>query len=246
MERIVKRSELRSEDMSDDDIPDAEVMHDLTPFKFVEQTAPQIEQVEDEDEMDFCLFAPTPGKEKDTQPISKIRLKSPTPTNAEPGLENPHRKKSYYFTDPLEPEELQRLASTAVPGRDIQARSCSFCPGSSYPWKVLHIRATKREALVLAKASAVYDDLVAEPSKRKRPGKQARIKSRTKQATIKAAQEQDQKAAELKEIADREKRTRRNREKQAKKRAREKVKKAADGAGNDARDVEDDASSQPG
>lgn len=251
MERIVDRSELYSRDSSPAGSLYSHDAKDLIPFEFIEQTAPQIEQqVEDEDEMDFFLFAHTPGQSKSEPQASRIRLKSPTPTDAVPGLENPHRDRSYYFREPPTPEELQRFKSAVVSGHDVQARSCSFCPGSSYAWKVHHIRATKSQALVLANASSVYDSLLQKSSKRKRPGKQARIKTRTKLAEAKAAQEQDQKAAELKEAADREKRTRRNREKKAKKKSREKAKKAFGAVQNDEShsgdDDDDGMSSQPG
>lgn len=248
----MKRSELESGDSSTEASPRSGHVENLIPFEFIEHALPETEQhVEDEDEMDFCLFAPTPGKPKDTQPVSRIRLKSPTPSNAEPGLENPHRDQGYYFTKPLSPEQLESFQSTAVSGQDIKTRSCSLCPATSYPWKLTHIKATKSQALLLQKACAVYD--VQEPTKRKRPGKQARIKSRTRLAMTKAAEVENQKAAAVKELADREKRTRRNREKKAKKKIREKAKKASS-AGNAGAAVEsegeddksDDDSSQPG
>jgi hypothetical protein len=111
---------------------------------------------------------------------------------------------------------------------------------------VLHIKATKKQRKALAESDALYAKLAAkmEPSKRTRPGKQARLKLRAKQATIKAQEEEAKKAAELKEAADREKRTRRNREKQLKKRQREKAKKAGAAAGGAAE--ESDGGSQPG
>lgn len=247
------RSELYSRDSSPAGSLYSHDATDLFPFEFIEQAAPQIEQqVEDEDEMDFFLFAHTPGQAKSEPQVSRIRLRSPTPTDAKPGLENPHRDRSYYFTQPPTLEELQRFEFAAVSGHDVKAQSCSFCPGSLYAWKVHHIRATKSQALVLANASSIYDSLLQKSSKRKRPGKQARIKTRTKRAEAKAAQEQHQKAAELKEVADREKRTRRNREKKAKKKSREKAKKASGAVQDDDNNSDDDddggdgMSSQPG
>lgn len=262
MGHVVRRSELYSGESSPIASPISDGIKDIIPFEFIEQPASQNAQdEEDEDEMDFCLFAPTPRQQtRDSQPISRIRLKSPTPTNAEPGLENPHRDQRYYFAEPLGPQELSRLESIAVSGEDVKALSRSYCPGSSYPWKVQHIQATRSEALLLAKANAVYDTLrlqQGESSKRKRPGKQSRIKSRTKLALAKVTELEEQKAAELKEIAEREKRTRRNREKKAKKKVREKAKKAAERAGGEGDDAaaesegsdgsgDDDDASQPG
>ena len=107
------------------------------------------------------------------------------------------------------------------------ARSKSIWPGTSYPWKVLSIENTNRQRINISNSNTLYAKLLDSQtaSKRRRPGKKARIKVRTKLAATKARKDENRKAAEQKEAEEREKRTRRNREKKVKKKQRETAKK---------------------
>ncbi|KAF1990163.1 hypothetical protein K402DRAFT_248992 [Aulographum hederae CBS 113979] len=178
-----------------------------------------------------------------TRPIGKstsahiiVREESISDDDREPGLVNPERDKSYYFAKPLDAEQLRRYESIAVDTADIIVKSKDPCPGLRHPWRSTAISATGKILTLLGKH--VKEELVS--SKRKRPGKVARIKSRKKIAAedvkkgLKASKVQEKKIAksalnEEETEAEREKRMQRNREKKAKKKLRHQAKKVTDG-----------------
>lgn len=244
MERIVKRSEV----VSDEDIsmssPEPNTLQRIQvadEFHFVERRASLEKQAEtnlaeDDDELEFRLFAPSgpaSGPQGSSQAVAKIRLQSPEPGNSSPGFLIAQRKQSYYFSQSPSPDTRRALQYSAVTGRDVIARSKSFCPGMAYDWKVIRLPATRKQRAILSGSDATYRKLLgeSEPSKHKRKGKMARLKIRKKIAEKKVKAEEEKQAAEIREAMDREKRTRRNREKKVKKKMREQAKKqkAADG-----------------
>ncbi|KAK4506079.1 hypothetical protein PRZ48_004044 [Zasmidium cellare] len=232
MERVVDRSELLSEASTAPSSPDIKNLKSLEEFEFVSHdnkvTEPDQGQNADDDEMDFLLFAPSTNQANDTAELAKIRVQTPPLTIGEPGFVVPDRDDGYYFTKELSPEAKAILSQAAVTGEDVLSRSRSSWPGSSYPWKVLQINNTKRQRIILSNSNTLFAKLCDHPTdaKRRRPGKKARVKVRTKAAAAKARKDENRKAAEEKEAEEREKRTRRNREKKVKKKQREKAKKS--------------------
>ncbi|SMR46839.1 unnamed protein product [Zymoseptoria tritici ST99CH_1E4] len=232
MERVVDRSELLSDASPPPPSPNIDELKHLDQFEYVSHKAETNGDIamEDEEELDFCLFAPSStGQVQSKAAVSKIRLASPDASNATPSFVVPSRDVSYYFTDTLQPDERQTFEVAAVSGQDVISHSHSIWPGCTYEWRVLHVKPTKKQRQALARCDALYakpDEPSESVSKRTRPGKQSRLKIRAKQAVIRAEEEERMKAAELKEAVEKEKRTRRNREKQQKKRSREKAKKA--------------------
>lgn len=224
------RSELLSEHSTPPSSPDMKSLKKLDEFEFVnhdEAASDGHGPNADDEEMDFLLFAPSTNKTSDAVDVAKIRVQTPPLATGEPGFVIPDRDQSYYFTKELANDTKEMLSQAAVSGQDVLMRSKCNWPGSSYPWKVLHIQNTKRQRLSLSNANTLFAKLCDSPShaKRKRPGKKTRVKVRTKAAMVKARQDESRKAAEQKEAEEREKRTRRNREKKVKKKQREKAKK---------------------
>ena len=239
MERIISRSELASASASSTPNSSPE------PQNFTEKAraSPGLEFIEkhengrnspsiqDDEEMDFRLFAPISAEHKSqaTQEIVKIKLQSPDPSNSEPGFVNPSRDHRYYFTRSPSISEKEKFQTAAVTGPTVIARSHSKWPGCAYSWKVIHLPVSKSQLPSLKVAQRVVSKLVDDgsgTSKRKRLGKKSRIKCRTRLAAIKKKQTEEQRNGEEKAAAEREKRTRRNREKKVKKKIREKAKKA--------------------
>ncbi|KJX98680.1 hypothetical protein TI39_contig397g00031 [Zymoseptoria brevis] len=251
MERIVDRSEFLSDASPPPSSPNIDDLKHLDQFEFVQRQADANGDVamQDEEELDFFLFAPSSASQAQSKAaLSKIRLASPDPTNATPSFVVPNRNLSYYFTDTLQPHERQNFEAAAVSGQEVIALSHMTWPGCAYEWRVLHVKPTKKQRQALARCDALY----AKPGgdsgatcKRTRPGKQSRLKIRAKQAAIRAEEEENRKAAELKEAAEREKRTRRNREKQQKKRSREKAKKVSEGTADGAAESNEGEELQP-
>jgi hypothetical protein len=246
----VRRSDLnqspQSSRASSLDLDTLERLGANLPFELVDtaqQTVePQQEQQDEDEELEFQLFAPTKSTTDGT--AQKIRLRSPTVEIKDPGLEVAQRPLSYYHTGKLDSKLANEYAIAAVTGADIVAMSKQPCPGCAYPWKVIAIPSSQAKA---ALATAASQNPVAEaflpdvPKKRTRLNKKLRIKKREKFAAAKLKKEEDAKSKEEKERLDREKKARRNREKKFKKRARDKAKKTA-GAEGDAKD--DDAESE--
>jgi len=253
MEHIVSRSALQSPASTPELASNAEVtarLKDLNDFEYVGHENGHAENPENEEQLDFRLFATTqtkPGEES-----RKIRLKSPTPTFADPSFTQPNRDLSYYFAGPLSDSNQLQLENAAVAGQQVIARSSSPWPGSAYSWKVTRLPVTSLSGSIPIDATASTRVLKDEAtsSERKRPGKKSRIKLRVKLASQSCQQETLLAATASKEAAEREKKTRRNREKKAKKKMREKAKKAAAGGGGEASGSEsssdDDADSAPG
>jgi hypothetical protein len=220
----------------------------LDEFEFVTHeflAAPDDKQdIDAEDGLEFQLFAST-SRGGNPAVVSKIRLKSPSPDDAEPGLVNPERDRSYYFAGAPTHQLRKEFQESALSGEAVVALSHTLWPGMAYAWKVLHIPSTQRQRLLLARAHA--PDANAAPgisscSKRKRPGKKARLALRIGRVAEEEKRVEMLKEAEAKEAAEREKRARRNREKKLKKKIREKAKKANAGAeaGSDVEMEEDD------
>lgn len=229
MERVVDRSDLLSEHSTPPPSPCVQEIRRLDDFEFIKHDeAPGYEDGQNEDEeLDFLLFAPTNGTINSALEVPRIRVQTPPLTTGEPGFTNPNRDESYYFTHEPSDDAKARFDDVAVTAQDVLARSESIWPGSSYPWKVLRVQNTKGQRIIISNSNTLFAKLSDNfpNSKRKRPGKKARIQVRTKLATAKTRQDESRKAAEQKEAEEREKRTRRNREKKVKKKQREKAKK---------------------
>jgi len=165
--------------------------------------------------------------------VQKIRLRSPSLDLAEAGFIHPERPTSYYITGPQTQQSKATFEGAAISAEQLFSQSHIPWPGSSYPWKVLHIPSTQIPRSVRSQTlqPAGFERLgnTEPPTKRTRKGKQTRIRIRMKLAKGKQSEEARRKAAELAEAAEKDKRTQRNREKKIKKKAREKAKKAASG-----------------
>lgn len=69
-----------------------------------------------EDAFQFRLFSKKAALDPEAQ---RIVLRSPTPTNQNPGFLVPSRPDSYYFTNASSIEKLQQYQQAAVTGDDI-------------------------------------------------------------------------------------------------------------------------------
>lgn len=234
----MRRSELHSDEGTRSPTPDEDAIErlkDMVKIDFIstantnhEDLHQQVDRNEDEG-LEFRLFAQTKATDlTDSTPfLQKIRLRSPSVTDAEPGFVHLERENHYYFAETLSPTGEQRLNSVALSGAQVLARSHIQWPGSTYDWKVLQLpsytnSASSRAAIPAVLPKLATDDAVA---KRRRPGKKSRIKTRTRLAAERLRRKETQKSALEKEAAEREKRTQRNREKKVKKKLREKAKK---------------------
>jgi hypothetical protein len=252
MERVVRRSELHSDDEGLDSSSEQDTFSQQRPqksFEFVKQDRQAdngnatTNDADDDEELEFRLFAPSVAllnTQESLTPVAKIRLQSPEAQNAEPGFTRAQRDETYYFTGTTTADQQQQFAESASTGDQILAQSRIPWSGSTYGWRVIHLPCTRKQRLSLAASDAVYEKLLgpAIPAVRKRKGKAARIKIRKQIADRKVKEEQKRKQAEDNEAADREKRTRRNREKKVKKKLREKAKKQPV-AGEAAQDSDD-------
>ena len=240
MERSIRRSELRSAESTpppSDHLGAIRALKELTNYEYITQAQGSDVDLQDqpEDELDFRLFAS--DKPADTyqnaKPIHKIRLRSPSVEVREPAFIRPDRNSGYYFTGLPSTEQKEGFEAAALSAQQVLNISYQPWPGSAYPWKVLQLPASRISQSVqttsFSKLATGEDD-----SKRKRPGKKARIKIRNKLAASRSQKEAAKKKAALKEAAEREKRTQRNREKKVKKKLREKAKKSEANSGADA------------
>jgi len=73
----------------------------------------------DEDEYEFRLFA-TPLDTTRPTTATRIALKSPTPTQGDPGFVNPRRFDAFYFTGNTSEALMEQYRSTAVTGECIK------------------------------------------------------------------------------------------------------------------------------
>ncbi|KAK6421731.1 hypothetical protein LTR81_005298 [Elasticomyces elasticus] len=238
MERIVSRVDL----LSPAGTPEPEELSDLTAqvrpqkFKFVTKTSETDNFAfakDNEDLLDFRLFAPTSA----TESANKIRLRSPTPHTTAPGFVAHERNLNYYLAELSSSADKSKYESAALSGTEVLALSHTPWPGSAYPWKVLHVSSKGSRN----RSATGVNDMVTGPTsatKRKQPGKKARIQIRVKLAAQRAETDKQQTDAKAREIADREKRIRLNRAKTLRKRAREKARKA--GVEKDGSDGEGD------
>lgn len=237
MERAVRRSELRSPESSPEPAPDPDTLErwrgladfDYVAPKGVEQTTAAVAADGEDEELEFQLFATAKPAADKTAIANKIRLRSPTPQTTDPGFVNAERPLEYYFADSTNRDSY---STTALSGSQVSALSKTPWPGSTYPWKVLHLPSGGQTKAARLQANMLFDKLVSagaeegSSTRRKRLGKKARIKIRTKLQAARSKAEQAKMDANAKEAALKEKRTRLNREKKIKKRAKEKAKKA--------------------
>lgn len=248
MERVVDRSELLESESDAPPSPDLEDRIALDEFEFVqrEHNAKDGAAPDDDDEMDFCLFAPSANVQETATP-ARIRVNTPPVDVGDAGFLSA-RDDSYYFASAPSLKRKEQLRSAAVTGQDVLSRAHGIWPGSAYPWKVLHLPSTKKQRSMLANADSLSSKLFGNDASlsRKRPGKKARLKIRTRAVAAKARQEQKQREADLKEAAEQEKRTRRNREKKVKRKQREKAKKAAESGAADQVDADSQDDSSAG
>ncbi|EED23393.1 conserved hypothetical protein [Talaromyces stipitatus ATCC 10500] len=207
---------------------------------------------DDEEEFDFRLFsAPNtatkiPGAKKEeemkTQKL-KIRLRSPTPVDAQPGEGRfivPFRGWSYYVTKPemmnlsardeqekiqIEEEDSMRrrqFEDVAVTGDDVVrwARSMET-PGCHLPWRVVRLdRRFHRVPKSLLRGDNEMKTITTTEKKKSKPGKKRRIILRTRAAAVTAA-------AATSNMTEAEKRNKKNRERKIKRRQKERERKAA-------------------
>ncbi|KAK4894281.1 hypothetical protein LTR27_007414 [Elasticomyces elasticus] len=236
MERVVSRADLVSPAGTPEPEQDSEITVQPQKFTFIRKTSeadnrPLIE--DNADLLDFRLFAPTSA----TGNASKIRLRSPTPQTTAPGFVVHERNQNYYLAEPPSSADKVKYESAALSGAEVVALSRTPWPGSAYPWKVFHVTLKgSREG-----SATRVNDMGTRPTsatKRKQPGKKARIQVRVKLAAQRAEAGKQQIDAKAREIADREKRVRLNRAKTLRKRAREKARKAE--VGKDGIDREGD------
>ena len=176
---------------------------------------------EEEQELEFRLFAPSTAKKS----VSRIRVKSPDPTDKPPGLVIPHRPHSYYFADEPNAEAKARLASAAISGSEVRSRAGTSWPGCSLSWRVVNITTSGKVLASLNKHMAAESSEHV-PQKRRRKGKKARIAIRKKVAAEKERLQKEAMRKEDKEIQEKIKRAKRNREKKIKQRERNRRKKA--------------------
>lgn len=249
MEQPISRSELRSASPTPAPSSDDEALHRLRKLDSLQFTTrdvnmpdahPEKAAEDDDEEVAFRLFASTASRSERTKTepaaaVQKIRLRSPSLDPAQAGFIQPRRPNSYYMTGPQTRESRSTFEAAAISAEQLLALSRQPRPGSSYPWKVLHIPSTqiprKVRKQVLQPTSFERLGNTEAPKKHRRKGKQTRIRIRMKLAKGKQREEAKRKAAEEAEAAEKEKRTKRNREKKVKKKAREKAKKAAAGGG---------------
>ncbi|KAK5700117.1 hypothetical protein LTR17_023192 [Elasticomyces elasticus] len=224
MERVVSRADLVSPAGTPEPEQDSGITVRSQKFTFIKKTSaadnrPLTE--DNEDLLDFRLFAPTSA----TGNASKIRLRSPTPQTTAPGFVVRARNLNYYLAEP--------------PSSADKALSRTPWPGSAYPWKVLHVSSRgRRKSFPSTDKGPASAPTSASATKRKQPGKKARIQIRVKLAAQRAEADKQQTDTKAREVADREKRVRLNRAKTLRKRAREKARKA--GVAKDGSDGEGD------
>ncbi|KAF2084347.1 hypothetical protein K490DRAFT_68806 [Saccharata proteae CBS 121410] len=233
----VRREELYSPPSSPRSSPDAELT-DLFRSRLqqdyeVAPTQPLAESKsgvvgalsEDEDELEFCLFAPAATTAD--APTQKIRVRSPSPAAGDGGFVNGGRPQSYYFAGEMTGSRRREFERIAVSGQDVLDRSKRAWPGCALPWKVRVVAPRSGKLL-----QDPWKNAVERESKHRRAGKKARIALRKKaQAQNEKLKLRNMSEAE-KEAAEREKRTKRNREKKVKKKERDKAKKATETGGS--------------
>ncbi|TKA79834.1 hypothetical protein B0A55_02782 [Friedmanniomyces simplex] len=195
-------------------------------LEYVTKTGESAQASEPDDDLDFRLFA-TPSAPGAAKAESKIRLRSPTPQTTAAGFIVMERDRRYYFADAFTTATKETYVRVALSGAQILALSRTPWPGSAYPWKVLNLPPVKGKGKT--QPAQPSDQLTSETggaSKRKRPGKKARIQIRAKLATSRVEAGKREVDAAAREAVEREKRVRLNRVKKLRKRARDKAKKA--------------------
>ncbi|EEA28196.1 hypothetical protein TMatcc_003492 [Talaromyces marneffei ATCC 18224] len=220
---------------------------------------------DEEEEFEFRLFsAPKPTTANSTaQPDSdkkegrdeiktqklKIRLRSPTPVDIQPGDGRfivPFRGWRYYFTKPglmaisarneeekiqIETEELTRrkeYEDIAITGDEVLDWAKNMrTPGCHLPWRVFRLD-RKYHRVPKSLLRETYNKMTKTPTgvekKKSKPGKKRRIILRTRAAALAA---EKAKAAETANMTEAEKRNKKNRERKIKRRQKEREKKAA-------------------
>lgn len=243
----ISRADLQGSDWSSEDEVDIKTIQRLKDIANLEYTDDAINRRSEtpiaddgadaataEQSVAFRLFAPTTGAQS-TAPVQVIRLRSSTPeeqNNA--GIASKPRPDTYYLAKPLDDALAAEYNASALNGAQVLSMAKAHCPGMVYQWKV--IKADKDKTVGQATENK---------TRRTRPGKQARIKRRTRLAAAAAKRQKQVDETADKERQLREKRAKRNRDKKLKKRARDKLKKAdgaapASGEGNDNSNDNDD------
>lgn len=248
----VRRSDLYSSGSSRQSSVDPETIDSLrkrTKFESVGHASAipngeETVQPEEEDELEFRLFAPDTGKLTTQDARTQvIRIRSPTPEDTDPGFINPYRKQSFFFAGVPSAIQAEQYALAAVSGHDIVERSRSYWPGSRYEWKVTSWPLAGPKIKLQTKVSPQSTISDTTPAKRTRLGKKSRIRKRQALEVKRKKAESEMATKADKERAEREKRAKRNREKKLKKRARDKLKKVGGMDDGEANDNEDGASS---
>ncbi|KAF2811995.1 uncharacterized protein BDZ99DRAFT_285005 [Mytilinidion resinicola] len=184
------------------------------------------DEEDEEEELEFRLFAPTAPHESTDAPTQRIRIDSPDRTGKE-GFVIPERPPEYYFVAEADEARRAQLNATAISGEEVLERAKTKWPGCEMPWRVTEISLKGMAKDLVAGHMDVVVGL--EGQRQKRPGKKARIKTRGKAKEERLKRETAEKLAKDKEMAEKEKKARRNRQKQLKKRAKNRAKKAGDG-----------------
>ncbi|MCJ1430866.1 hypothetical protein MMC27_000216 [Xylographa pallens] len=180
---------------------------------------------EEEEAYEFRLFARPAIESFSTKgeptKASQIILRSPSPVIGRPEFLQPRRPDSYYFTNQATVEEESRYASAALSGETIRAEQLRCWPGCELSWRVMTIKLSSTGS---TEPSTVTSDVQAA---KKRAGKKRRIVLRKRLVLEKAKKAALSMSKVERDVAEREKRTRRNREKKVKKKVKERLKKAA-------------------
>lgn len=179
-------------------------------------------RVNDDELVSFRLFKPTVTN---GTIAPKVRVRSPSVGEQQPGFVRPNRPESFYFAINDSENELERIKESAVGGQEVLLRSNQPWPGCAMPWRVTMIGLSGKQLGILGNHHDVAEDN-ARSDRRRRLGKKHRIALRAKLAAAQAAHSLARKQAAEKGEAEREKKTRRNREKKVKKKERDKAKKA--------------------
>ena len=170
-----------------------------------------------EDGYEFRLFSTA-------EAAPKVLLEDEDEFQGDGAIVNP-RPASYYLATEVAENLKQEYGLAALSGEDVEAQSGQKCWGMEMPWKVAHIGSTATRKPAKEGYYSMLSEETEEAAKRKRPGKNQRIRLRTKERASKAALETAAQKATEKEDHLKEKKKRMNRLKKLRKRAKDKEKK---------------------
>lgn len=192
---------------------------------------------EDEDDVEgfeFRLFAAPiqPAEDVSGQSLvapTKIILED-TDIVGEGAFVKPDRNPAYYFTGTVSDIRKKQFNLSAVSGDDVRKWLGVKYTAWEMPWKSQVIKLVGRKAAKgVVCPIAITDQVVVskESTKRKKPGKKKRIRSRQLHKKEQELKEMHDRKAVSKTEAEKEKRARLNRTKKLRKKAKEKATKAA-------------------